>query len=238
MKGLFYCKVVQPQVKVPLVVKVKIWSRKVQINEFMLHLLEHLHCYWLALSFWTKISNCFLLFPSRIQIFICRIYVAIVRFPPFSSSRSLCLFDRDNSHEKLMRFRLGRGQVGGGDGVPHPTCSQSFLDLSGAWVRRSPGSVCSAWRVINYFPCHFRGDSAEWRSGGARSVFVPSTCGKNRCRGHPERTQTQTRHLPVITCGSRGDQLDSQKDCVWAKMQLRFWLSNSESSRLITGYLT
>lgn len=91
-----------------------------------------LHCYWLALSFWTKISHYFLLFPSRIQIFICRSYVVIVRFPPFSSSRSLCLFDRDNSHEKLMRFRLGRGQVGVGVGVECPTLPA----LSLFWISR------------------------------------------------------------------------------------------------------
>lgn len=141
---------------------------------------------------------------------------------------------------KVDEIQTGEGSSGGGWGWSAPPYLLSVFSgsLGGGWVRRSPGSVCSAWRVINYFPCHFRGDSAEWRSGGARSVFVPSTCGKNRCRGHPERTQTQTRHLPVITCGSRGDQLDSQEDCVWAEMQLRFWLSNSESSRLVTGYLT
>lgn len=122
-----------------------------------------------------------------------------------------------------MRFRLGRGQVGVGVECPTlPALSLFWISRAGgAECAARRGSVCSAWRVINYFPCHFRGDVAEWRSGGARSVFVPSTCGKNRCRGHPERTQTQTQHLPVITCGSRGDQLDFQKDCVVSKNAVR-----------------
>lgn len=97
-------------------------------------------------------------------------------------------------------------------------------------MRGSLGSVCSAWRVINYSSRHFRANLAEWRSA---PCLCSSTCEKNHCRGHPERTHTQTKPLSVIACRFMFNQLGLQKDLVRVKMQLRFGLSNSQLHCLI-----
>lgn len=47
------------------------------------------------------------------------IYVAILRWTLFPSIHSLCLFDRDNSHEKLIDSDSRRGRVGVGCAPPY-----------------------------------------------------------------------------------------------------------------------
>lgn len=66
-----------------------------------------------------------------------------------------CCVSEADSHEKLMRGRL-RCVWGGWRGALSYTTYFS-LGLS-ASVPCSFGSVCSAWRVINYFFCHYGGD--------------------------------------------------------------------------------
>lgn len=70
------------------------------------------------------------------------------------------------------------------------TCSA--LGLSGS-VQHSFGSVCSLWRVINYFSCHYGENLSEGRS----VLFLcSSTCGQNtRERTPMENALTHTASL-------------------------------------------
>ena len=68
------------------------------------------------------------------------------------------------------------------------SCSSLGLPAS---VRCSFGSVCSVWRVINYFSCHYRENLTEWRS----ALFLcSSTCEPNtRENTHGEHTCRHTK---------------------------------------------
>ena len=105
----------------------------------------------------------------------------------FSSLSSWYCLRQCSLHERLMRDRLKRRQEGYDVYVLY-TCSSLFPSVS---VQRSFGSVCSLWRVINYFSCHYRGNLTEWRS----ALFLCcSTCGQNtRENTRREHTRRHTK---------------------------------------------